>query len=176
MSQSLTIDLSDTVSILASITSLVIACYALYVSKVSTENQIISSILTNISHQTNYLEHFINDLLANRTRQFQEKFEATKNGRALIEAYQWSYIFTPLVKIDEMFTMYHREYEKVLNQKQFDLILKTIYIQIPQLVKIRIFEVGLTSEFENVTNEEVKQILLRQLKTSKDLLAKASKR
>ncbi len=175
INQSQPIKPMDIITLLISVTSLIVACYAVYVSRVSTQNQIINSILTNISQQTTHLENFINDLLVERTTEYKEKAGGLKNGRALIETYQWSYILTPLVKSEELFTMYKKEYVRVLTPKQFDLILKTIYIQIPQLVKIRIFEDSLITEFEVVTNDNFKQTLIAQLETAKKFLTEASK-
>lgn len=157
--------LMDLVTLLISVISFIVACYAFQVSKVAAENQVINSILTNLTQQTNSMENFTNNLLSNA---------AIKGGVLVINVNHWSYILTPIIKSKQLFEMYETEYKEVLSSKQFRLILKTFYIQIPQLIKMRIYNDNLIEELSLTSNMEYRETLLQQLKDSKIFLTLAS--
>ena len=161
----------ETFSIIIAATSLIIAFYALYIAKISTTNQIVNFIISSLTHQTDFVESYVNELLAERTKEYMEKAKGVDSrNRMLIESNQWSFILTPLVKAFELYDMHKEEYAKKLRKKHFRLILKTFYVQVPQLVKIRIFEEELVEEFNKIRNLHVKEIMQSQLKTAKDFL------
>lgn len=159
------INLMDIITLLISIISLLIAIYAVYVGRVAAENQILNSILTNLTQQTNSMENFINDLLAKA---------AIKDGLVVIDINHWSFILTPIIKSKQLFEMYEKEYSGKLTPKQFQLIMKTFYIQIPQLIKMRINQDSVNREFSLINNKEVKETLLAQLKDSRHFVALAN--